>query len=153
MADETVINLVKDLTTTLSSLADEFGTRAGRLLPELDDAQHDGPNTRRRLAEQLLARRQARFNYFPADLFHEPAWDMLLALYLAHDDGRLMNVKALVASASAPATTSQRWIEHLAKLKLVDRVVDPDDRRRIEVSLSGTGVDSVEAYLDRLATL
>lgn len=102
------------------------------------------------LAEQLLQRRQARFDFFPSELFHEPAWDMLLALYIAQTDKKVMNVKTLVAAASAPVTTSQRWIDHLHKLKLIDRVVDFEDRRRIEISLSSTGHDSIERYLDRL---
>ncbi len=61
-----------------------------------------------------------------------------------------MNVKTLVASAHAPVTTSQRWIDHLHKLKLIDRVIDPIDRRRIELSLSDSGYTAVTAYLKRL---
>jgi len=49
--------------------------------------------------------------------------------------------------ADAPVTTSQRWIEHLHKLKLIDRVNDPTDRRRIEISLSAAGYDAVAGYL------
>jgi len=44
-------------------------------------------------------------------------------------------------------TTSQRWIDHLAKLGLVTRVVDPTDRRRIEVTLSQTGLEAIDGYL------
>jgi len=98
----------------------------------------------------LLAQRMARFDHFPAELFHEPAWDMLLALFVAHEERRTLNVKALVGTAHTPVTTSQRWIDHLHKLKLVDRVIDPHDRRRMEVSLSDTGQTAVRAYLRRL---
>ena len=63
-----------------------------------------------------------------------------------------MNVKTLVASADAPVTTSQRWIDHLAKLRLVDRITDPADRRRIEVSLSLLGAEAIEGYLSALDT-
>jgi DNA-binding MarR family transcriptional regulator len=76
---------------------------------------------------------------------------MLLALYVASHDHRVMNVKTLVSSADAPVTTSQRWIEHLAKLGLVRRMVDPIDRRRIEVSLSDDGRRAIEAYLAAIA--
>ena len=58
-----------------------------------------------------------------------------------------MNVKTLVSAADAPVTTSQRWIDHLAKLGLVTRVVDPTDRRRIEVTLSQTGLEAIDGYL------
>ncbi|MFN3433235.1 MAG: hypothetical protein ACK4ZY_02465 [Sphingomonas sp.] len=154
MPNESIAGLVKDLTTQLSAIAVEFGTRADRLAgsdggtvaPSDGDAQPEA----RELAKQLLAQRMARFDHFPAELFHEPAWDMLLALFIAHEERRTMNVKTLVASAHAPVTTSQRWIDHLHKLKLVDRVIDPLDRRRMEISLSDAGLTAVTAYLRRL---
>ena len=159
MAGESIAGLVKDLTAQLSAIASEFGARADRLAHgETGDETHDRPTRdeaaaapdARELAKQLLAQRMARFDHFPAELFHEPAWDMLLALFVAHEERRTLNVKALVGTAHTPVTTSQRWIDHLHKLKLVDRVIDPHDRRRMEVSLSDTGQTAVRAYLRRL---
>lgn len=151
MPNESIAGLVKDLTTRLSAIAMEFGTRADQLADEPDVGMAGGaaPDARE-LAKQLLAQRMARFDHFPAELFHEPAWDMLLALFVAHEERRTMNVKTLVASAHAPVTTSQRWIDHLHKLKLIDRVIDPIDRRRIEISLSDSGYTAVTAYLRRM---
>lgn len=152
MPNESIAGLVKDLTTQLSAIAVEFGTRADRLAHEPDGGVHGGTAALdpRELAKQLLAQRMARFDHFPAELFHEPAWDMLLALFVAHEEKRTMNVKTLVASAHAPVTTSQRWIDHLHKLKLIDRVIDPVDRRRMEISLSDSGHIAITAYLRRL---
>jgi DNA-binding MarR family transcriptional regulator len=150
--NESIAGLVKDLTTQLSAIAVEFGTRADRLAGDAPPAGSlgDAPPDTRELAKQLLAQRMARFDHFPAELFHEPAWDMLLALFVAHEERQTMNVKTLVASAHAPVTTSQRWIDHLHKLKLIDRVIDPIDRRRMEISLSDSGLTAVTAYLRRL---
>ena len=151
MPHESIAGLVKDLTTQLSAIAVEFGTRADRLAGATGGTGEAQavvtPLNGRELAKQLLAQRQARFDHFPAELFHEPAWDMLIALFIAHNDTRPTNVKALVAMADAPVTTSQRWIEHLHKLKLIDRVNDPADRRRIEISLSHSGYEAITAYL------
>ena len=149
MADESIVGLVKDLTTRLSAIAAEFGDRADRYA-----ASSAGDGDARRsptdVARRLLAQRAARLDHFPAELFHEPAWDMLLALYVASEERQTMNVKTLVATTSAPVTTSQRWIDHLHKLKLIDRIVDPVDRRRVEVSLSDAGHRAVIGYLDRV---
>lgn len=155
MPNESIAGLVKDLTTQLSAIAVEFGTRADRLASEGPVAAADGDTSVDTcdMARRLLAQRMARFDHFPAELFHEPAWDMLLALFVAHEEGRTMNVKTLVASAHAPVTTSQRWIDHLHKLKLVDRVIDPIDRRRMEISLSDNGFTAVTAYLRRLGAV
>lgn len=151
MPAESIAGLVKDLTAQLSAIATEFGARADRLTDGSSVAEPGmAALDARELAKQLLAQRMARFDYFPAELFHEPAWDMLLALFVAQEERRTMNVKTLVGSAHAPVTTSQRWIDHLHKLKLVDRVIDPLDRRRMEISLSDSGNTAVRAYLRRL---
>ena len=155
MPHESIAGLVKDLTTQLSAIAVEFGTRADRLAGAAGGGTGEaqpGPASldARELAKQLLAQRQARFDHFPAELFHEPAWDMLLALFVAHEERRTMNVKTLVGSAHAPVTTSQRWIEHLHKLRLIDRVIDPTDRRRVEISLSYDGEQAMRGYLRAL---
>jgi len=154
--NESIVGLVKDLTSQLSAIAVEFGSRADRLANEPggggggEAASAGGTLDARELAKQLLAQRLARFDHFPAELFHEPAWDMLLALFVAQEERRVMNVKTLVGSAHAPVTTSQRWIDHLHKLKLIDRVIDPVDRRRMEISLSDAGNIAGTAYLRRL---
>ncbi len=152
MADESIVGLVKDLTTKLSAIAVEFGSRADRFAETAPTPSTSGsPISSCDLAKRLLAQRHVRLDFFPTELFHEPAWDMLLALYIAHEERRTMNVKTLVASANAPVTTSQRWIDHLHKLKLIDRIIDPVDRRRVEVSLSDSGERAVVAYLQRIA--
>lgn len=143
--DESVVALIKDLTARLAVVANGIDERIGHEAPPASTAT---PLNR---ARALIEQRRLRRRFLPEELFHEPAWDMLLALYVASHDHRVMNVKTLVSSADAPVTTSQRWIEHLAKLGLVRRMVDPIDRRRIEVSLSDDGRRAIEAYLAAIA--
>jgi len=139
------VALIKDLTAKLAVVANGIDERIGHEAPPASTAT---PLNR---ARALIEQRRLRRRFLPEELFHEPAWDMLLALYVASHDHRVMNVKTLVSSADAPVTTSQRWIEHLAKLGLVRRMVDPIDRRRIEVSLSDDGRRAIEAYLAAIA--
>ncbi|KQU52997.1 hypothetical protein ASG67_09060 [Sphingomonas sp. Leaf339] len=147
MNEEVVVSLIKDLTAKLSAVAEEFSGRVDRA--ETNEPSAPAPAAPDNLShvKRLIAERRSRRRFLPAELFHEPAWDMLLALYVANEESQTMNVKGLVACADAPVTTSQRWIEHLAKLRLVTRVVDTVDRRRVEVSLSQTGIEAIEAYL------
>lgn len=158
MKQEAVIALINDLTTRLSAVAAEIGvvpeqpaTAPMVTIPACKENAEFGSVKRRAQATRMLDERRARRDFLPEELFHEPAWDMLLALYIAHVDRRTLNVKTLVACADAPVTTSQRWIDHLAKLGLVDRVIDPVDRRRVEVSLSDTGTQAIGLYLDHAA--
>jgi len=147
--DESVVGLIKDLGSRLAAMSEEFTERASRVVDEHQDDPAAAISEQMLVtqARDLLAQRKMRRRFLPAELFHEPAWDMLIALFIAHNDTRPTNVKALVAMADAPVTTSQRWIEHLHKLKLIDRVNDPADRRRIEISLSHSGHEAITAYL------
>ena len=105
MPAESIAGLVKDLTSQLSAIATEFGARADQLTGDHPSADAGlGTLDARELAKQLLAQRVARFDHFPAELFHEPAWDMLLALFVAQEERRVMNVKTLVGSAATPST-------------------------------------------------
>ena len=150
---DTVAALAKDLTARLADIADEcargadqLATPAGALVGDADDAALVAT------AQTLLDQRRARSRFLPPELFHEPAWDMLLALFVAQHERRVMNVKTLVGYSEAPVTTSQRWIDHLHKLGLIERIVDMVDRRRIEVQLSGQGDAAMRKLLDSLQT-
>ncbi len=145
--NESVVDLIKDLTAKLSAVAEEFNGRVAQASEPI--AAGDVPSEAMLVerANAVLAERRMRRQFLPEELFHEPAWDMLLALFVSRDDRAPMNIKALVSMSDAPVTTSQRWIEHLHKLKLIDRVIDPTDRRRVEISLSHTGEQAMRSYL------
>lgn len=148
---DTVEDLIRDFNAKLGSIAGEFGARAdqilssGRAVPA-DTASAGAPDLIAR-ARAIMASRKARRKYFPSDLFHEPAWEMLMALFIIYEGEHTMNVKQLVSCSDAPATTSQRWIDHLHKSGLIDRVTDTIDRRRIDISLSERGHDAMVKYL------
>ena len=104
------------------------------------------------VARTLMAQRRARTQFMPPSLFHEPAWDILLSLFIAQEEGRTLNVKHLVQLIDTAVTTSQRWIDQLTHMHLIDRIIDPDDRRKLEVALSDRGRAMLVPYLQSLVT-
>ena len=150
---DSVEDLIRDLSSKLGNIAGEFSSRAdriiaaGRATPGGFSADPQAPIDLVARAREVLAVRKARRRYFPPDLFHEPAWEMLVALFIIYETDHSMNVKALVSCSDAPATTSQRWIDHLHKSGLIDRVTDTVDRRRIDISLSDRGHEAMVRYL------
>lgn len=151
---DSVEDLIRDLSTRLGAIAGEFGSRADRIIasgkPELPNAPNRPVNLVAR-ATELLAIRRARRKFFPPSLFHEPAWEMLVALFIVYETDHSMNVKQLVGRSDAPTTTSQRWIDHLYKSGLINRVTDTEDRRRIDISLSERGHDAMTKYLKHVS--
>jgi hypothetical protein len=89
------------------------------------------------LAEQFLRLRRHRDKIFGSGFFGEPAWDMLLDLFLARAKGlRPVSVTSLCIASSVPSTTALRWIGFMVQQGLLVRDSDPLDRRRVFIRLT-----------------
>ncbi|MEW6257455.1 MAG: response regulator [Pseudomonadota bacterium] len=100
----------------------------------------------------LVAARADRDAIFQAGLFSDPAWDMLLDLAVAEATGRPISVTSLCIASGAPTTTALRRIEDLKDAGLLDRIPDPQDRRRVLVHLTEEGRKRMEAFVQRQAS-
>lgn len=148
LMDSHVKQAIDEMSGQIRAAIDELNDRiVVNALADGSRVDVDDKNALKNLCRKLRDQRKVRSTYFPANLFHEPAWDILMALYLARIEEKVMYVKSLVVGADAPVATSQRWIEHLANLNLISRREDTADRRRIEVSLSEDGATAMENYL------
>lgn len=99
---------------------------------------------------RIYKARRLRNRMLDQELFGEPAWDMLLALYCLPDGGERLSVTALSLSADVPQTTGYRWQTVLVEQSLVERVADKTDGRRQFVNLTDKGRTLLEKYLTRL---
>lgn len=102
------------------------------------------------LVREILRQRQLRAQFFEGDLFADPAWDILLDLTAAKAEGQQVSVSSLCIAACVPPTTALRWIGQMTEAGLLDRVRDPQDRRRAFIELSDKAADSMAAYFHRL---
>lgn len=90
--------------------------------------------------------RQHRCDHFSPAMFGEPAWDVLLALYLAENNGTVPTVSSLAKAARIPLTTAIRWIDYLEEKRLIERQRSSDDGRASTVILSADGRARIEGY-------
>ncbi|MES3150852.1 hypothetical protein O6Y00_00485 [Sphingomonas faeni] len=106
----------------------------------------------RDLAMLLYKERRDRDLELPEarDFWSDPAWDMLLDLFIATEEGRVVNVTSACIGACVPSTTGLRWIGQLSKARLVWRGVDPFDARKGTLGLTKNAVASMKRYLDRV---
>ena len=102
---------------------------------------------------QLRGVRAGRATFFKAELFADPAWDMLLELYGAELGQRHLSVTSLGLASGVPATTALRWTAALQRAGLIERHNDPLDARRSLVSLSHLGLEAMDSYFGSLPTL
>ncbi|MEE4200669.1 MarR family transcriptional regulator [Erythrobacter sp.] len=114
-------------------------------LPRPDPAQ---PRTHHvQLARNAYARRRKRSEIFgEAEIFGEPAWDILLDLYIAQADGTPVSVSSACIGSAAPPTTGLRWLGVLADHGLILREHDPRDQRRVLVRLTQGGLAAMDRY-------
>ena len=105
---------------------------------------------RAKAVRRMLRQRRMREQYFPADLFADPAWDMLLDLYAARLERQPVSVSSLCIAAAVPATTALRWIKTMTDAGLFVREADPHDGRRIFIALAEGAHDSLARYFEAL---
>jgi DNA-binding MarR family transcriptional regulator len=103
------------------------------------------------LASRYLHHRRARDKLFPPSLFADPAWDILLDLYVAHAERRQISVTSACIASAVPQTTALRWVGRLEKERLVVRTADRSDRRRVWLTLAPTTETAISNWLSALA--
>jgi hypothetical protein len=82
-----------------------------------------------------------------SDLFSDPAWDILLHLFIAGCEGRRLSVSAVCASAVAPESTALRWIAILETRGMIVREGAPG---RAFIKLTGPTNASLADYFGKL---
>lgn len=138
----------------LQPLADELVAIAARLrdVAAAPASTQRSQRSERRylaLARQAYALRRKRAAIFSnSELFGEPAWGILLDLYIAHADGKPVSVSSACIGSAAPPTTGLRWLGVLAEEGLLVRENDADDHRRVLVRLTRAGITAMERLFD-----
>lgn len=101
-----------------------------------DPAKGDSPQLGE-IARRAYRDRRRREEIFDAgNLFGEPAWDMLLDLFIAAKEERPISVMSACIGSAVPPTTALRWLTALEQQGLVSRENDPTDARRTFVRLN-----------------
>jgi DNA-binding MarR family transcriptional regulator len=93
--------------------------------------------------------RREREQLFGGNLFSDPAWDLLIYLFLATQDERGVTVTEACAAACVPTSTALRCIGYLVDRKLLVRIADPKDKRAALLYLSELGRDKLLSLLQR----
>jgi len=98
-------------------------------------------------AARVYRLRRSRARHFPEGIFGEPAWDILLDLFVHHAAHKRVSItSACIASAVAP-TTGLRWIKVLEHLDLIRRSASTGDRRVNYLELTSAGYLAIGRHL------
>lgn len=101
----------------------------------------------------MYATRRQRDKLLPAEMFGEPAWDMLLELFRCSLQGSELPITSLCIASGVPQTTALRYLELLLGNGLILRRRSDHDKRvgYVRLSKEGYGMMSsiVSSSIDR----
>lgn len=101
----------------------------------------------RNRALEILDVRKRRETVFGDDLFGEPAWDLMLDLFVQHVERHKTSSTSAAIAARVPPTTALRYLNGLVRRGLVMRHVSDHDLRVQHVGLSDYGYREMLALL------
>ena len=103
-----------------------------------------------RLVRRIIRQRRLRGQFLGAELFADPAWDILLDLTAARAEHTRVSVTSLCIASGVPPTTALRWIGQMTDAGLLERIEDDSDRRRAFIQLSDKAADAMARYFAQL---
>lgn len=99
-------------------------------------------NARSTMRRRLLRRQLLGHD----ELFGEPAWDMLLDLFVHDGEAKPLATSSLCAATGIPSSSAMKLVQRLCDADLLERTVDIYDRRRTIVKLTPEVAHKLRAY-------
>lgn len=127
-------------------------TRSFDYRPAALDAPADYQEERARArawADRLYAERRRRDGLFPDNIFGEPAWDLMLAMFLAREKGQPMILCRAYKAAGVSDTTGRRLLDRMEEEGLITRRRAPRSRKMRIVELTDMAAERLIDYLAR----
>jgi predicted transcriptional regulator len=147
-------NELRAMAQRLIELADtaEASARVDQPEQNLRSGERGGDLSNRSLlalARMIYKARRGRAEFFGADLFADPAWDILLELFIAELCGKRTSTTRLCIAAAVPPTTALRYATHLESLGLVSRASCDTDARILLRSITPKGFRLMRDYFHK----
>lgn len=98
---------------------------------------------RRLLRQQLIG---------APDLFGNPAWEMLVDLFIHHCKGKELSITSLCVAVSIPMSSGLRLVQKLCNAGILRRIADPIDGRRTIIKLEPVIAHRLRAYFEAGST-
>lgn len=99
------------------------------------------------VAAAILEFRRVRHEILPAEMFAEPAWDLMLELFVADAKGYRLTGEDVCRRCNVAPGVLSRWLMYLSKSGFV--VGDGTGDLADPLTLSGKGMESIERAMVR----
>jgi DNA-binding MarR family transcriptional regulator len=102
--------------------------------------------------ESILFLHRSRTAVFGSGIFSDPAWDLLLQLYVAELDHRDRSLSELIKSMATPVSVVTRWITALVEAGIVASTRDPQTGGSLSISLTKDAATKMERLIAQWAS-
>lgn len=92
-----------------------------------------------KLAERIYDSRRERERVFNEDMFADPAWDLLLDLFVKSARNEQVSISSACQGANVPEATALRYLKALTEKKYVERSSHPNDKRSTTLKMTPLG--------------
>lgn len=99
------------------------------------------------IARREAQARRRRNRLIRYDFFAEPAWEMLLDLYIHRHGGRSVDARTLCAATIASPATALRWLRLLIDQGLIAWSPPGLGDSDVQITLSERGAEEIDRYL------
>jgi len=104
------------------------------------------PDSHVEIARSIYKSRLDRLSFIDEDLLGEPAWSILLYLFIENCTG----ITELCSAANAPPSVAVRWISILEKRGLIVSRTNEEGLKDLEISLSDKGANQLSEYFSHI---
>ncbi|MDB5701090.1 MAG: hypothetical protein JWL66_1289 [Sphingomonadales bacterium] len=101
-----------------------------------------------RLAERIYRARRDRERLFDDSIFADPAWDLLLDLFVRSERKEQVSISSACHAASVPEATALRYLKALTEKNYVERVSHPNDKRSTTLKMTLFGRNLMIEWLE-----
>ncbi|MDB5715474.1 MAG: hypothetical protein JWO15_2871 [Sphingomonadales bacterium] len=108
----------------------------------------DEPVDHARLAERIYRSRRDRERLFDNNIFADPAWDLLLDLFVRSERKEQVSISSACHAASVPEATALRYLKVLTEKNYVERVSHPNDKRSTMLKMTVFGRNLMLEWLE-----
>ncbi len=145
MAPRHLADKLREVAEQLHNLSETFEPFSDNsdpvALANLSDAQmHD-------ICRKIYAARRRRDEFFPVELFAEPAWDILLDVFIHQTDGGPLSVKQACIGAHVANSTALRYLRLLQDENFISIAPCKEDRRARKVRMTSQGFRKMRDYI------
>lgn len=138
-----LFDLISEVSVREGRSPAEVVSRMARTLLEAEDRKNVDKAALVGLVARIKRIRAHRNQLIGSGLFRDPAWDMLLELFVAHERNEALTISSLCYASGVPLSTGTRQVQRLEDFGLVTRKDDGADQRRSLVKPTTKAVESV----------